>query len=69
MSFSRLCTGTKLASKTQKSVRFRFSTGTNSSKIAKKTFQKTINMHLVPAPNHKNKNLRLVAGTKYGGFR
>jgi hypothetical protein len=44
MSFSRLSTGTKLASKTQKkiqkSVRFGFSTGTKSSKTAQKNFSK-----------------------------
>jgi hypothetical protein len=45
MSFSRLSTGTKLASKTQKniqkSVRFRLSTGTKSSKTAQKIFSKS----------------------------
>ncbi len=43
MSFSRLSTGTKLASKTQKKskiVRFRFSTGTKSSKTAENNFSK-----------------------------
>jgi hypothetical protein len=44
VSFSRLSTGTKLASKTpkkiQKSVLFRFSTGTKSSKTAQKIFLK-----------------------------
>jgi hypothetical protein len=70
VSFSRLSTGTKLASKTQKKtqkiVRFRFSTGTKSSKTA----QKNVKMYLVSATNlKKKKNLRLVAGTKYGVFR
>jgi hypothetical protein len=44
MSFSRLSTGTKLASKTptkiQKSVRFGLRTGTKSSKTAQKNFSK-----------------------------
>jgi hypothetical protein len=43
MSFSRLSTGTKLASKIQKkfkNVHFGFSTGTKSSKTAQKNFSK-----------------------------
>jgi hypothetical protein len=56
--------------KIQKSVCFRFSTGTKSSKTAQKIFQKTVKMYLVPATNLKNKkNLRFVAGTVYGLFR
>jgi hypothetical protein len=33
----------------QKSVRFRFSTGTKSSKTAQKTLKKNVKMYLVPA--------------------
>ncbi len=75
MSFSRLSTGTKLASKTQK----KFKKVSVSSlvpvlrvkKQLKKIFQKTVKMYLVPATNLKNKKkiLRLVAGTVYGVIR
>jgi hypothetical protein len=59
MSFSRLSTGTKLASKTQKI--FKKVSGLNLvtvlrvQKQPKKTFQKTVKMYLVPATNLKNK--------------
>jgi hypothetical protein len=46
MSFSRLSTGTKLASKTPKKFKivsvFEFSTGTKSSKTAQKNFSKNL---------------------------
>jgi hypothetical protein len=65
MTFSKLSTGTKLASKTpkkiQKSVRFRFSTGIKSSKTAqKKLFSK---MFLVTVTNLNNKkNFKVGSG-------
>jgi hypothetical protein len=75
MSFSRLSTGTKLASKTQKKFKkvsvLDLVPVLRVQKQLKKTFQKTVKMYLVPATNLKNKKkiLRLVAGTKYGVFR
>ena len=59
MSFSRLSTGTKLALKSQKKFKkvavFELVPVLRVQKQAKKTFQKTVNMYLVPATNLKNK--------------
>jgi hypothetical protein len=60
MSFSRLSTGTKLASKTQKKKFKKVSVldlvpVLRVQKKHKKTFQKTFKMYLVPATNLKNK--------------
>ncbi len=67
MSFSKLSTGTKFASKPQKiqkSVCFKFSTCTKSSKTAQKFFQKTVKMYLVAAINLKiKKNFKV--GSRY----
>jgi len=72
--FSRLSTGTKLASKIPK--KFKKVSGSDLvpvlrvQKQLKNFFQKTVKMYLVPATNLKNKKLlRLVAGTVYGVFR
>ena len=75
MGFSRLSTGTKLASKTQKKFKkvsvLDLVPVLRVQKQLKKIFQKTVKMYLVPATNLKNKKiiLRLVAGTKYGVIR
>jgi hypothetical protein len=73
MSFSRLSYqySTKLASKTQKKFKkvsvLDLVPVLRVQKKPKKSFQKTVKVYLVPATNLKNKkNLRLVAGTKYG---
>jgi hypothetical protein len=59
MSFSRLSTGTKLASKTQKKFKkvsvLDLLPLLRVQKQPKKTFQKTVKMYLVPAANLKNK--------------
>ena len=59
MSFSRLSTGTKLASKTQKKFKkvsvLDLVPVLRVQKQPKKTFQKTVKMYLVPATNLKNK--------------
>jgi hypothetical protein len=66
--FSRLSTGTKLASKIpkkiQKSVRFRFSTGTKSSKTAQKNFSKNRqDVFSTPLPTLKiKKNFKVGSG-------
>jgi hypothetical protein len=73
VSFSRLSTGTKLASKTQKKFKkvsvFDLVPVLRFQKQLKKTFQKNVKMYLVSATNLEKKKLRLVAGTKYGIFR
>jgi hypothetical protein len=72
VSFSRLSTGTKLASKPQKKFKKVSVLDLVPVLVQKqpKNFSKTVKMYLVPATNLKNKkNLRLVAGTKYGVFR
>jgi hypothetical protein len=74
MSFSRLSTVTKLASKTQKKFKkvsvFDLVPVLRVQKQLKKTFQENVKMYLVSATEFKNKKkLRLVAGTKYGVFR
>jgi hypothetical protein len=44
-------------------------TGTKSSKTGQNfIFQKSVKLYLVPATNLKNKILRFVASTKYGGI-
>jgi hypothetical protein len=59
MSFSRLSTGTKLASKIQKKFKkvsvLDLVPVLRVQKQPKKTFQKTVKMYLVPATNLKNK--------------
>jgi hypothetical protein len=56
----------KIQKKIQKSVRFRFSTGTKSSK---KQLKKTVKMYLVPATNLKNKKkFKVGSGYKIRGI-